>query len=535
METEQGLALPDIRAIVKRRWAVAGWILLCTTLGAVLLAALLPNRFESSSMLLIEPQTISRRLIEAGLEESDVNNRLHLMTAEILSRSRLSRVIDDLELYAEESERLTREEVIALMREDIRVEPVLPEMDPAFGRRRDFEISTFRIFFQAERAKTAAAVANRLASDFVDEHLKERVELSEDTTEFVTRELSRLTTRIRGLEDQIASIKADNPGRLPEDLNSNQRLLERSVENLRLARRDLEVAQSDEAFYRQQALSGSSIRSYVDESSPSRRLQLLELQLGEYRSRGFTDKHPDIIATEQEIAALKEEVGTTEDGKALSPIQANAEAEANRASIRAAAARQDIARLESQIAEYEKRIALTPRVAERLASLERERDHLAESYRDFSARQLEAEVAKEMELGQKGEQFRILEEAVAPPEPASPNRPLIIILGVFLGVAAGAGATLLLEATDSSFHGPHDLQADLKIPVLASIPAIELESDMISNRRRRIKHAFAAAALVAIVLTASIAGNWYVNGVPGWVSALTQGGAQETAALIGES
>ena len=293
METEQGISLPNISEMLRRRGVAIGWTFLGVVLASVLLAGLLPNRFETSSMLLIEPQTISRRLVEAGLEESDVNNRLHLMTAEILSRSRLSRIIDDLDLYAEESDRKTREEVIELMRDDIRVEPVFPEMEPTLGRRRDFDISTFRIFFQAERASTAAAVANRLAGDFVDEHLKERVELSEDTTEFVKRELARLTDRMQSIEDQIASIKADNPGHLPEDLNSNQRLLERSVENLRLARRDLEMALSDEAFYRQQALSDSSIRSYVDESSPSRRLQMLELQLGEYRSRGFTDKHPD--------------------------------------------------------------------------------------------------------------------------------------------------------------------------------------------------------------------------------------------------
>ena len=535
MDNEQGLQLPDFRSVLTRRGPVSAWIAGCVLLFAILVAALLPNRFEASSMLLIEPQTISKRLVEAGLEESDVNNRLHLMTAEILSRSRLSRVIDDLSLYPEESIRKTREQVIALMRGDIRVEPVLPELDPSIGRRRDYEISTFRIYFQSGTGPVAAQVANRLAGDFVEEHLKERVELSEDTSEFVQRELARLSDKIAAVEERIATIKADNPGLLPEDLNSNQRLLERAVENLRLTKRELEIAESDAAFFRQQALSDSNVSTRLDESSPARRLQLLELQLGEYRSRGFTDRHPDIIATEQEIAVLREEVGVEQGEEALSPAQANAQAEANRASLRASASRQELQRLTKQIAEYEARIAAAPRIAERLSALEREWEHLSESYRDFSARQLEAEVAKEMELGQKGEQFRILEEAVAPSEPTSPNRPLIVLLGLFLGLAAGAGAAVLMEATDSSFHNPHDLQVDLKIPVLASIPSIELESDLIASRRRHVKHGLAAVALVTVVLAASIAGNWYVNGVPGWVSALTQSGAQETAALIGES
>ena len=443
MDDNQGIQLPDIKSTLARRGPVAAWVAGGVFLLAILVASLLPNRFEASSTLLIEPQAISKRFVEGGREESAVNDRLHLMTSEILSRSRLSRVIDDLGLYPDESDKFTREEVISLMREDIRVEPVVPEMDTSLIRRHEFEILTFRISFLADDAKTSATVANRLASDFVNEHLKERVEISEDTTEFVKRELARLTNRIQIVEEQIAATKAENPGRLPEDLESNRRILERSVDNLRLARRDLEIALSDEAFYKQQAITDTNIRSYVDESSPARRLQLLEFQLGEYESRGFTEKHPDIIATRQEIEALRKEVDVDGDGDVLSPVQANARAEANRAGIRAAGAREDIARIQNQIAEYEARILDTPRVAERLSVLEREVENLSLSYREFSAKQLEAEVAKEMELGQKGEQFRILEEAVPPLEPSAPNRPLILALGLFLGLAAGGGIAML--------------------------------------------------------------------------------------------
>ncbi len=61
------------------------------------------------------------------------------------------------------------------------------------------------------------------------------------------------------MEARIAEVKDANPGRLPEDLQSNQRLLERAVNLIRDAQSDLAIAESDEAFYKQQVLTGGSM------------------------------------------------------------------------------------------------------------------------------------------------------------------------------------------------------------------------------------------------------------------------------------
>ena len=90
----------------------------------------LPNEYESYATVLVEPQSISKKLVESGKRRADVINRLHLMTMQILSRARLSKVIDELKLYPKESEKKTREQVIDMMRNRIQVEPVLPDLDP---------------------------------------------------------------------------------------------------------------------------------------------------------------------------------------------------------------------------------------------------------------------------------------------------------------------------------------------------------------------------------------------------------------------
>ena len=132
---------------------------------------------------------------------------------------------------------MTREEVISLMRSHIRVEPVLPEMeaDERLNRRnQEIEINTFRLFYTQQGPRLSADVANRLASDFIDEHIKERVQrLRRHARSSSRRSSSGCRARSARSRSGSPSVKNENAGRLPEDLTSNQRMLERALDSLR--------------------------------------------------------------------------------------------------------------------------------------------------------------------------------------------------------------------------------------------------------------------------------------------------------------
>ncbi len=528
MNLDEGLQLGDLRGMFARRWQVAALVAGIVFLASIVVAAVLPDQYETYTTILVEPQTISAELVEAQVAGTDLNERLHLMTMQILSRPRLSRIIDDLGLYEEESEEMTREEVIEMMRDQISVEPVLPELEEELlSPRRDIQINTFRLYFRHPKPRIAAAVTNRLSNDFIEEHIRDRVQMSTDTSEFIEAELSRLAVQIQDVEARIAQVKAENPGKLPEDLLSNQRLYERTVDSLRIAQRNLAEAQSDEAFFRQQALISPDL-GRLDPADPKRRLELMELQLNEMFSRGYTEKHPDIVAKRFEIEELREKIARDESAedtsRPISAQQQGAEAERRRASLRVESAREEIARLEGLADEVQQRLAETPRVAERLAALDRDYEHLFASFQEYSNKRLEAAVAANAERRQKGEKLRILESAVAPTEPSSPNRLLIMALGMIFGMALGGGMAVLLETADDSFHGARSLQSAIKLPVLAQIPGITLESDRVAERRRRAVTAMASAAVVGVVLIGAAAGYVAVNRPH-----LLTGGPAETA------
>ena len=519
---ERGFSLNDVVGIFRRRLRLILVVAGSSLLISIVVAALLRNEFSVYATILVEPQSISKKLVESGEVEQDAMNRLHLMTMQILSRSRLSKVIDELKLYPKESERKTREQVIDMMRSRIQVEPVLPDIDPELKRKLDIQINTFRLFFRHEDANVGAAVANRLANDFIDEHIKERVQSSGDTADFVESELQRITGRLRELEAQIAQVKSQNAGSLPDDIFANQRQIESAFAAYSLAQQRLAEAQSDQAFYSHQATAaresglggGGQVNNQV--LSPNQRLQVLETQLGELRGRGFTDKHPDVISTLAEMEQVKDRIekGSDEDPEERSPTsvaEQQARNEAQRAGLRVEGGQREVARLQAEIDQAQARLAATPRVAEQLDALEREYKNLSLSANDYSNKRLDASVAANMERRQKGEQFRVLEPAFPPPEPTSPNRPLIIVLGLMLGIGGGAGLALLLDAADSSYHDSRALQSALRLPVLASIPAILLDADRARIRRSNFRQAFAAAAVSGFVLAGALAGYVIVN------------------------
>lgn len=530
MNADSGIEL-DLLGALQRRLAMIVKFVGGTLLAAYWIAMALPNYYQSSATIFIEPQSINQKLVESGADSINLGYRLSLMTAQILSRNRLSRIIDELSLYDEESETMLREEVIELMRERISVIPVENELAEQTSTRRDAPgLNTFMVYFTHKNPKTAAEVAQRLANDFVKEHIEERVGTTRKSLEFIEVELKRLEEEYTAVENQVAVVKADNPGRLPEDMIANQRLLDRTLADLRDAYRVLDGARSSKAFWDAQVMAAAALSDPADDASPMRRLQLLELQLAEFRARGFTAKHPDLIRAEQEIQEVRAqlETGSTEDGEVQMPTvaQQNAESQRERAALEVEMGGKEVERLRAAADAIEARIGATPKVAEVLNQLEQNSLQIQTNLRHFADRHLRARVQVNVERRQLGEQFRILEAAFPSPTPSSPDRLLIIIMGLIVGLALGMGVAVGVEATDSSFRVVRDVQTTLALPVLAAIPDIVLESDRAMQRRQGIRSLVAASLVVLFCLTGGAVTYVYVNGAPGWLSSATEEGEE---------
>ena len=133
------------------------------------------------------------------------------------------------------------------------------------------------------------------------------------------------------------------------------------------------------------------------------------------------------------------------------------------------------------------------------------------------ARKLESDIAVNMERKQKGEQFRILDPAKLPQKPAKPDMQKLFIMVVGAGLAIGGGIIFLLEYFNNSFKRPEDIEADLDLPVLCSIPQI-------IDRRARIfkRFEYASCAIFGLISFVLFAG----------FAVLSQKGVETTLELV---
>jgi protein tyrosine kinase modulator len=515
MNVEQGFQVTDLFGFARRRGKLIAIIAGIVILATFWISMALPNHYTSSAMILVEPQSVDEDLVNSGVRESNLNERLGLMTAEILSRSRLSKIIDDVGLYEDESRYLERSEVIDLMRSYVDVEPVMSELESGSARNRDVSFNTFRIIFRNERSTVARDVAQRIANDFINANINARTEVTAKSLDFMQDEIESLSGELARVEKAVSTVKEENPGKLPEDMASNQRLLQFSTGDLRDAQRIFDAATTDAAFWKNQAITAGAMGTSTDATSPLHRLRALELERGNMLARGFTEKHPDVVRVQSEMELLARQIGESlenEDGGSTNLSQQNAVAEQRRAELRAKAAAEDIERLRVTVADLERRIAETPAVAERLDALSRRYEHLYATYQDFSSRLQQAGVQADLERRQLGERFRILESAFAAPEPSSPNRILLLIMGAILGLVISFGVGVVAESVDTSVHTSTELESAMGIPVLVSVPKIMLESDRVARSSRIFRESLAAMGVVFFCLAGGILTYLFVNG-----------------------
>jgi len=101
----QDISARDVIAILRRRWVLITLITLTGgTLGFALLH-ILPKRFTSQTLVLVQQPAVSPIIVPNVLSD-DINQRLAAMQQQILSSSRLEPVIQELGLYHDDISRV---------------------------------------------------------------------------------------------------------------------------------------------------------------------------------------------------------------------------------------------------------------------------------------------------------------------------------------------------------------------------------------------------------------------------------------------
>ena len=513
----QGLNIEYYLSLIsRRRWFIIGPFCLAVIVGMILAVAL-PKLYEAATLILVEPQRVPEKIV-TPVVDTGIENRISTISQQILSRSNLERVIEKFNLFSEPKQRdMFMEDKIENLRKRIKVE---------VGRTKsNKDAGAFTIVYQDHSPQAAMRVANGLAGFFMDENLKDREVRAVGTSDFLESELEAMRKRLEEQEQILKKFREKNMGELPEQLDSNLKILERlnqqlaqKEESLRSARVSLAALESEMSI-RQSALASMApppaAQATGRESEDQMSLDQLRDKLAGLRA-GYTDQHPDVVRLRGKIEKMEKEQagnsastegasGSVESTGRFASTQLKAEAARQRAVLSGAvrSLEMDIARINQEIRDYQRRVEATPKREQELLSLRRDYDNIKASYNSLLNRKLEADISVNMEKKQKGEQFQIIDVARLPEKPVSPDLRKLFLITIFAGLGVGAGLVFLVDMSDNSVRRLDRLEQDIGLPVLATVPRIFTAGD---RKRHRLRLAATSASiLVALVLTAAFA------------------------------
>ena len=494
--------------MVKSAWGRRKWLALIVFgvpfVVAVSLIIFMPSVYRSTTTILVDRQQVPESMVRPTVT-SALETRLHTISQEILSRSRLDALIKQFNLYADLRQRVPLEEVIGRMRRDIKLE--LKSVQRS-NNNPDGVTVAFDLSFDGRNPETVARVTNTLASFYIEENLKARERQAVGTSEFLKVQLADAKKRLDVQEAMVSEFKKRYMGELPQQTDANLNAIERLSTQLRLnSDSQTRLKERRDALARQYAETAAQSAEGGLEGT-AERLARLKLELRSLRST-YSEKYPDIARLKEEIAGLEKTIAepeppTAKDTKkaaaALSPQlfrikQAQAEVESELSILKG-----EEMRLRSALGSYVGRVENSPKREQEFRELTRDYDATREYYQSLMKRYDDAQLAESMEQRQKGEQFRVLDPAVPAADPVAPNRLKLILMSFAVCAALAVGVVMLAEQINAPYHSLDELRALTTVPVLLSIPLIITSEDTERHRKRmRLATVSVAAALVMLV------------------------------------
>ncbi len=170
-------------------------------------------------------------------------------------------------------------------------------------------------------------------------------------------------------------------------------------------------------------------------------------------------------------AALEKASGqtATEQATDLNPLRQTLETELARAKVDQAGAQARHASLAGQMRDYETQLSRLEGSTAEYQDLARRVKEAEDNYQLYSKKQEESRIADELDQN-KITNVSLAEIPVQPQLPSRPNRPLNLLLGVFLGALVSVGSVITAEFFRENVETPRELELLSGSQVLATIP-----------------------------------------------------------------
>lgn len=511
-DNSKGESVIDFKFYISIFWRRFPYFILLVSIGCaagLTAAVVLPPVYVASARLVVESEQIPDELA-ASTVKTGASEQLEIIKQRILTRENLLEMANRLGIYRGAGARtntMTPDETV----QDLRTRISIVTQGGSVARGQT-TATIVQVGFDAPTAQMASIVANEIVTLILQENIEMRTSVSGQTLEFFTQEVTRLEQSLAQLSGQILEFKQANQEALPDSLEfrrsqqaaAQERLLEQERnENILRDRRDRLIALYEATG------SVSATSQGVTRTPEEIQLQGLRDQLSTSVAVLSLD-NPRVVVLRAQIAALEAIVAeqmsavagssSALDGEPMTPYDLQlSDLDGQLAFIA-----DQKSQINDSLAVLAASIAATPSNELTLGTLEQNYANLRIQYDQAVTNRARAETGDMIEAMSRGERISIIEQAVPPNAPTSPNRKKVAMLGGIGGLGMGFGFILLLELLNTAVRRPIDIVQGLDITPIMTLPFIRTRREIWRKRLTVFGLIVLLSAGVSLML-------WYVD------------------------
>lgn len=488
-----------LHAIWQRRWlalavawgvAVLGWLVI----------AMIPNSYTSQARIYVQQDSVLTN--EIGVTGREQRANIDRIRQTLASTANLEQVVRQTDLAQQATTDAQVRSLASQLRANV---TVAAQQDPnSFGQPGNmFEISA-----SWDGPGLAQQINQKLIDVFVEENLAGTRAEATQSVEFLDRQIAEREQRLQQMEERRANFESEYSGLLPGTGTITQRM-EQARSELRNIEGDLAAAQSSLSTVQAQLGATSPTTSAagggaVAVGPATARLNALQAQLADARSRGWTDQHPDVVALESQIARARTQArgehggGSRTVGGVSNPLYTSLRSMMadRQAQVAALTARRD--QLRAGIEQIERQRSTNPGQMAELQQLDRDYLALQTQYNQLVADRERVRLRGDVVTETDSNTFRVVDPPSMPSAPAAPNRPLLLILVLFAAIALGIAAAFAQGQLKTTYPTARRLGSGTGLPVLGAISEIVRPVDAEIRRQNFRRFAAGTAALFGV-------------------------------------
>lgn len=482
-----------LEVALRRKWLLIVPLIVCT-LVSLLLVRTLPRFYQSSSLILVHPSELSRDFVR-GMVDYDVRRDLQNIEEQINSRNWMERVVRKLGLLPEGAEHEELDSLVGGMLNRVDVE----------NRGR----TSFTISYSGKDPQTVYTVVQGLTDMFIEENVAQTAKADADAAFYLGEEIGTVEQELSAKESNLAAYKQRHMGELPEQIEPNQRMLERLQMQQQLNGENMRDARNRRLLLESQLQGLGEAGQGVGDPLIDDVLQARQ-ELADLKQR-YTDNHPDMINIQARITMLEKQLenrtvpgvaGTTAEDQSLPQVSTyNMALRSELTNVKLTIQRleDEELRLRQEIERFEGRVEAAFSRQQELTQLTRDYENLEEYYRSLLDRKLDTRLSSKVLRTFSANQYEVLDPARVPRHPYDPDPIRIILLGIGCGLAVGVVLAAGLEMRKDAFFSSELLEESMQYPVLATIPVLHDQAEQ-RRRKRRMLVIVLAVCLAVVAL-----------------------------------